>query len=1036
MSRIAIFADGVLPWESRTSDGLTRRPWQFAQIAAHRGHQVALIVLRPQEHGGWRHQFVTRAEHEGVTVYWVNEHLCHERPEVVHRIMHREAPECVIGIGVFPSSVAVNFCGEAPLWADFDHEPLAEAQVRAAPDEHAAITDAVGHFTPVLRRADRISCCTERQRLGLLAQLGLLGRLTNARRHHPFVVRIPHVVAADEVDLLRSVPRIQPDPADARIILSSGSYTGSTDFEAMAAVIERLFAKVPTARFLAIGKVSPGHHPAPYEAFRHRLKQGEFRHRVTFQQPPVLSEYPAYYASAAAALLIDQHTPDAIFGSRPQLVEWMAAGLPIVSARSGEQTDRFEQASVILGANSGDVDGLVHQLERLADDPNLGADLASQGRLFVEEHLLSSNACGPVIEFCEHPVRAPEANSTVTMRPITHPVERVRQHAARARLELRDLGLRKVALKTADFLARRARARLGKILARRGYDPGIPTIDTAIDQSGPQVGCPSHSATYWEHRASSYERRPSIRIILAVPPEADPLLLSRTFDHLTRQYYRQFHLIAALAPDCSTELRDRVESLLAEMRGHAFEASLQQGGKIFTVDTLADSDCVMLLHSGTLLRADALAELVDTALERRADLTYADEVQVDAASGATQRVCRPKWSPDFLLSYPYIGQPALYAARLLQHCRDAEITQTAEALDYLLSLTAMEHAERVEHIPQPLCWHWSPEGQSLEGRVQAQQQMNLERERYLMQSVWRRGLDAVVERGNRPGSFRVRYAITGQPKVSVLVATRDRLDLLQPCIESVERRSTYRNLELLIIDNGSTDPDTLEFLRRSRHRVLRYDEPFNFSRLHNKAIWEATGEYVVLLNNDTEVITPDWVESLLEHAQRPEVGAVGAKLIRFDGSIQHAGIVLTSKGFLYAQDWYREHGHDAFEDVVRNYLAVTAACMMIRRELYLGVNGLDERFAVAYNDIDLCLRLLKLGLRNVYTPHAVLYHHESASRGHGRQPAEDDHLLAARWLRTLGTDAYLGALGARTDSGRSAFDSTAMASIAAEPIES
>lgn len=230
------------------------------------------------------------------------------------------------------------------------------------------------------------------------------------------------------------------------------------------------------------------------------------------------------------------------------------------------------------------------------------------------------------------------------------------------------------------------------------------------------------------------------------------------------------------------------------------------------------------------------------------------------------------------------------------------------------------------------------------------------------------------------------------PKVSVIVPTRNRLDLLRTCLEGVER-TDYPDIEVIVVDNGSDDPATLDYLARldpDRHRVLRYPGPFNFSALNNRATKVARGEMLCLLNNDIEVLTPDWLMTMVQQALRPEVGAVGARLLYPDGRIQHAGVVLGVGGgaahahrLLYPQEegYFRRHALPQFVS------AVTAACLVVRRESFEAVGGLDEEnFAVAFNDVDLCMRLNARGWQAFYEPRATLIHHESVSRGFDRDP--------------------------------------------------
>jgi GT2 family glycosyltransferase len=260
---------------------------------------------------------------------------------------------------------------------------------------------------------------------------------------------------------------------------------------------------------------------------------------------------------------------------------------------------------------------------------------------------------------------------------------------------------------------------------------------------------------------------------------------------------------------------------------------------------------------------------------------------------------------------------------------------------------------------------------------------------------------AVVALGE--GRFRVRYRVHGEPLVSVIIPTRDRVELLRGAVASVLERSGWAHLELLVVDNGSTDPETLRFLEgiAPPHRVLRRPGPFDWSALNNNAAREARGEYLLFLNNDIEAIEPGWVEALLEHAQRPGIGAVGAKLLYPDGTVQHAGIALGMDGF--AGHPFRgargdDPGPGGLLSVARECSAVTGACLMIRRETFSALGGYDPDLRIAFNDVDLCLRAACRGHRTVWTPHAMLVHHESASRS-PVHPRSEYLLVQSRWGR-------------------------------------
>jgi GT2 family glycosyltransferase len=327
--------------------------------------------------------------------------------------------------------------------------------------------------------------------------------------------------------------------------------------------------------------------------------------------------------------------------------------------------------------------------------------------------------------------------------------------------------------------------------------------------------------------------------------------------------------------------------------------------------------------------------------------------------------------------------------------------------DYDLMLRASQQTKAIHHIPKIL-YHWRKAAGSAAGDTEAKPYAYAAAKRALADHAASKFEGAeVVERENK-GQYRIQYPVTGDDRVSIIIPTRDKMPILKACLDSIAKKTSHKNHEIIIVNNNSTEPRTVRYLESIPHRVLRFTEGFNFSRINNLAARQASGKYLLFLNNDTEVISPEWMTAMLEWAQQPEIGAVGAKLIYPNQTIQHVGVVLGVGGVAgHALAGMPKDTPEYFgvSQATRNWAAVTAACMMVRHDAFDAVGGFDEELKVAFNDVDLCLRLLKRGLRNVVTPYALLYHHESASRGFTLD-AKEVGLMKSRWGALLENDPY------------------------------
>jgi O-antigen biosynthesis protein len=397
---------------------------------------------------------------------------------------------------------------------------------------------------------------------------------------------------------------------------------------------------------------------------------------------------------------------------------------------------------------------------------------------------------------------------------------------------------------------------------------------------------------------------------------------------------------------------------------------------------------VAVVEPGDHLVSSALELLLKTARSTRADAVYCDEESLQEMGPPSDTFAKPDWSPELLLAFPYTGRLCLLRREIVQSLGGWK-NSTAAAEDYAL-LLGMARQQRIirrvdrtlyqrrrTHITDILS---TPD--AIEARTAA-----------LVDHLGAIARAAKVARVDNPGRLRVQLPVDGQPLVSIIIPTRDRVSLLDRCIRSIENTTDYPHFEIIIVDNDSAEAETRAYFERTRHTVVRWPGQFNFSAINNAGARAARGDYLLFLNNDTEVLTRDWLVSMLEWAQQPEIGCVGAKLLFPDDTIQHVGVTLHDGSAFHPCYGRRPEDRTWVEsELVRNFSAVTGACLMIRSRLFEELSGFDETFPVAYNDVDLCVRVMRAGYRNLYTPYTVLYHHESSSRPPGVTIAENEHL--------------------------------------------
>ena len=407
---------------------------------------------------------------------------------------------------------------------------------------------------------------------------------------------------------------------------------------------------------------------------------------------------------------------------------------------------------------------------------------------------------------------------------------------------------------------------------------------------------------------------------------------------------------------------------------------------------MAKGDYIGLFDHDDILHPTALYEYMKVICDSDADYIYCDETTFSGSSIDHMITLhfKPDFAPDNLRANNYICHFSVFSKELVDKCGTFR-TEFDGSQDHDMILRLTQAAKKIVHVPKIL-YYWRSHAGSVASDINAKSYAIDAAKGAVAAHLTACGFSDFRIESSRAFEtiFRIRYAIKGDPKVSILIPNRNHAADLRRCIESITDRSSYDNYEIIVIENNSTDADIREYYdtleKHPKVRVVTYEGDFNYSAVNNFGATFANGEYLLLLNNDTEVITRNWIEELLMYAQRDDVGAVGCMLYYPDYTIQHAGIVL-------GMGAHRTAGHSHYKMAkenlgymgrlcyAQNVSAVTGACLMVRRSRFDEVGGLSEDLAVALNDVDLCLKLRKKGLLNVFTPFAELFHYESASRG-------------------------------------------------------
>ena len=519
-----------------------------------------------------------------------------------------------------------------------------------------------------------------------------------------------------------------------------------------------------------------------------------------------------------------------------------------------------------------------------------------------------------------------------------------------------------------------------------------------------------------------------IKISILVPLWNTPkTFLSDMITSVLNQTYENWELCLA---DGSDEEHGYVEQICREYASqaggrivyHKLEKNEGIAGNTNQCYRLSTGEYIGLFDHDDILHPSALYEYVKAINETGADFLYCDESTFKG--GSIDKLLtmhfKPDYAPDTLCANNYICHFSVFARQLLKEDTELFRTSLDGSQDHDMILRLTDRARKVYHIPR-LLYYW----RSHEGSVAS----GIEAKPYAVEAARKAVTDHLERHGYRhfqisstkafPTIFRIRYQVEGNPRISIIIPNKDHREDLERCIKSITERSTYNNYELVIVENGSASKEIKEYYSEllgydydkmlaecakkntsdkpydkgvltggdgERIKIVTYEGSFNYSRVNNLGVAYAAGDYVLLLNNDTQVITYSWMEELLMYAQREDVGAVGAKLYYGDRTIQHAGVVIGmgahgTAGHAYYKLDSQNLGYMGRLCYAQNVSAVTGACLMVKKSLYEQVGGLNEEFAVSLNDIDLCLKLREIGRLNIFTPFAELYHYESESRG-------------------------------------------------------
>lgn len=523
---------------------------------------------------------------------------------------------------------------------------------------------------------------------------------------------------------------------------------------------------------------------------------------------------------------------------------------------------------------------------------------------------------------------------------------------------------------------------------------------------------------------NNLKNKPLISIVVPVY-NPSVTFLAAAIESVINQQYTNWELCLADDVSPNPEVRqlleayskkdNRIKVVFRTTNGHISECTN-------SALAMATGEYILFMDHDDLLTINCLFEIVKHINKHPEDrIIYSDEDKIDDSGIFSMPHFKPDWAPDNLLSRNYMGHVIVIDKKIVDQLGGLRPGFDGSQ-DHDLLLRATELTNNIGHIPKVL-YHWRIHEHSVAMASEAKPYAYLAAQKALEEALVRRGTPGKVEHiPGILGGYRIRYEVRSYDKVSIIIPTKDQAELLRKALTSIIELTTYPDYEIILLNNNSTTPEFFalvkEFSEKYGDKFTCYEAafPFNFSKLNNFGVSKSSGKFLLFLNNDVEVTHGDWLDQMVSFAQRKFTGAVGVKLLFPNDTIQHAGVILGlggAAGHIFPRVHRSQTGYFNYLVSLNNYSSLTGACLMCRREVFEEVGGFDETLAVEYNDIDLCLKIMTKGYYNVYVPDVVLYHYESASRGHPfhskaafAQHEIDIKKFRDKWLRYIENDPF------------------------------